>query len=74
MASARRINPELCNMIDVCCEGSAEKITAVIPYFGYARADQKISENGLQITNLCRSEITESPWAGLPTAKLRCFE
>jgi len=33
---------ELLVMIDACRRGSAGRITAVIPYFGYARQDKKI--------------------------------
>lgn len=34
---------ELFVMIDACRRASAKNITAVIPYFGYARADRKAS-------------------------------
>jgi ribose-phosphate pyrophosphokinase len=33
---------ELLIMIDACRRASARNITAVIPYFGYARADRKV--------------------------------
>lgn len=33
---------ELQVMIDACRRASAKNITAVIPYFGYARADRKV--------------------------------
>ena len=33
---------ELCIMMDACLRASANTITAVIPYFGYARADRKV--------------------------------
>jgi len=33
---------ELLIMIDACKRASARSITAVIPYYGYARADRKV--------------------------------
>lgn len=35
---------ELLVMIDACRRASARSITAVIPYFGYARADRKVGQ------------------------------
>jgi ribose-phosphate pyrophosphokinase len=32
---------ELCIMMDACRRASADEITAVVPYFGYARGDKK---------------------------------
>ena len=35
---------ELLIMIDACRRASARSITAIIPYFGYGRADRKVNK------------------------------
>jgi len=52
---------ELLIMIDACRRASAKNITAVIPYFGYARADRKASmlyfTEFIQVSNLFLSVV-----------------
>ncbi|MEE2685381.1 MAG: ribose-phosphate pyrophosphokinase [Planctomycetota bacterium] len=51
---------ELLIMIDSCKRASASRITAVIPYFGYARSDRK-DEGRVPITaKLCANLITRA--------------
>ncbi|KAF9689699.1 hypothetical protein SADUNF_Sadunf01G0119400 [Salix dunnii] len=56
---------ELLVMIDACRRASAKNITAVIPYFGYARADRKASfisclfSTSIQIEFCCRQHLTQ---------------
>ncbi|KAF7828535.1 Ribose-phosphate pyrophosphokinase 1 [Senna tora] len=48
---------ELMIMIDACRRASAKNITAVIPYFGYARADRKASILQMGDVNLCNLSL-----------------
>jgi len=50
---------ELLIMIDACRRASARQITAVIPYYGYARADRKTAQVG-SIAKLVANLITEA--------------
>uniref|UniRef100_A0A7S0RPG3 ribose-phosphate diphosphokinase n=1 Tax=Pyramimonas obovata TaxID=1411642 RepID=A0A7S0RPG3_9CHLO len=51
---------ELLVMIDACRRASARSITAVIPYFGYARADRKVSGRESIAAKLMANLITEA--------------
>ncbi|EPS60321.1 ribose-phosphate pyrophosphokinase 1, partial [Genlisea aurea] len=51
---------ELLIMIDACRRASAKNITAVIPYFGYARADRKTQGRESIAAKLVANLITES--------------
>eukprot|EP00899_Mesostigma_viride_P007594 jgi/Mesvir1/16836/Mv15729-RA.1 len=51
---------ELLVMIDACKRASARTITAVIPYFGYARADRKMSGRESIAAKLMANLITEA--------------
>eukprot|EP00241_Pyramimonas_parkeae_P004782 CAMPEP_0114255728 /NCGR_PEP_ID=MMETSP0058-20121206/17727_1 /TAXON_ID=36894 /ORGANISM="Pyramimonas parkeae, CCMP726" /LENGTH=354 /DNA_ID=CAMNT_0001370153 /DNA_START=328 /DNA_END=1391 /DNA_ORIENTATION=- len=51
---------ELLVMIDACRRASARSITAVIPYFGYARADRKVSGRESIAAKLTSNLITEA--------------
>ncbi|MDR0292011.1 MAG: ribose-phosphate pyrophosphokinase, partial [Elusimicrobium sp.] len=51
---------ELLIMIDAFKRASAEKITAVLPYFGYARADRKASPRVPITAKLVSNLITEA--------------
>lgn len=51
---------ELLIMIDACRRASARQITAVIPYYGYARADRKTAGRESITAKLLANLITES--------------
>ncbi|KAJ7546782.1 hypothetical protein O6H91_08G054200 [Diphasiastrum complanatum] len=51
---------ELLIMIDACRRASAKNITAVIPYFGYARADRKTQGRESIAAKLMANLITEA--------------
>lgn len=51
---------ELLVMIDACRRASARSITAVIPYFGYARADRKSQGRESIAAKLVANMITEA--------------
>ncbi|XP_012857337.1 PREDICTED: LOW QUALITY PROTEIN: ribose-phosphate pyrophosphokinase 1-like [Erythranthe guttata] len=51
---------ELLVMIDACRRASAKNITAVLPYFGYARADRKTQGRESIAAKLVANLITES--------------
>jgi ribose-phosphate pyrophosphokinase len=51
---------ELLIMIDACVRASAERITAVIPYFGYARQDRKDAGRVPITAKLVANLITEA--------------
>uniref|UniRef100_A0A8R7TMW4 Ribose-phosphate pyrophosphokinase N-terminal domain-containing protein n=1 Tax=Triticum urartu TaxID=4572 RepID=A0A8R7TMW4_TRIUA len=50
---------ELLIMIDASRRASAKNITAVIPYFGYARADRKSQGRESMVAKLVANMITE---------------
>jgi hypothetical protein len=51
---------ELAVMIDACRRASARSITAVIPYYGYARADRKTQGRESIAAKLTANLITEA--------------
>ncbi|GBE91755.1 ribose-phosphate pyrophosphokinase [Nostoc cycadae WK-1] len=51
---------ELLIMIDACRRASARQVTAVIPYYGYARADRKTAGRESITAKLVANLITES--------------
>ncbi|RID62736.1 hypothetical protein BRARA_E01787 [Brassica rapa] len=51
---------ELLILVDACRRASAKKVTAVIPYFGYARADRKTQGRESIAAKLVANLITEA--------------
>lgn len=51
---------ELLIMIDACKRASARSITAVMPYFGYARADRKTQGRESIAAKLTANLLTEA--------------
>lgn len=51
---------ELLVMIDACKRASARSVTAVIPYFGYARADRKVQGRESIAAKLTANLLTEA--------------
>ena len=51
---------ELLIMIDACKRASARNITAVLPYYGYARADRKASGRESITAKLVANLVTEA--------------
>ena len=65
---------ELLVMIDCCKRGSAERVTAVMPYFGYARQDRK-DEGRVPITaKLVSNMLVESGIARVLTMDLHAAQ
>ena len=53
---------ELMIMVDACKRASARQITAVIPYFGYARADRKTSGRESITAKLTANYLRSQVW------------
>ena len=51
---------ELYMMVDACRRASARSVTAVIPYFGYARADRKTQGRESIAAKLVANLLTEA--------------
>jgi hypothetical protein len=57
---------ELLIMIDACKRASARSITAVMPYFGYARADRKTQGRESIAAKLTANLLTEAGMLSSP--------
>eukprot|EP00892_Ulva_mutabilis_P009800 jgi/Ulvmu1/7192/UM034_0101.1 len=59
-ASVNDMLMELMVMVDACRRASARSVTAVVPYFGYARADRKVHGRESIAAKLTANLLTEA--------------
>ncbi|WP_319778754.1 ribose-phosphate pyrophosphokinase [Maridesulfovibrio sp.] len=61
---------ELCLMLDALKRASARRVTAVVPYYGYARQDRKVSPRAPISAKLCADCLTVAGMQRLVTIDL----